>query len=72
MDGEDDSWRRGLLLNGGQEGKFAFTPEELHHLLCDVGGRVDCSPHIWGMKEKEQQSGNGMFAAFTVDILSAC
>lgn len=47
VDGEYDSWRGGLLLDGGQEGKLTFTPEQLHHSLCDVCRGVNCSPHIW-------------------------
>lgn len=36
VDGEYDARRGGLLLDGGQEGKLALTPEQLHHSLCDV------------------------------------
>lgn len=46
MDGEYDSRRGGLLLDGGQEGKLTFTPEQLHHFLCDVCRGVNCSPDI--------------------------
>lgn len=56
MDGEDDSWRGGLLLDGGQEGELAFTPEELHHSLRDVCRRMNGSPNIWG--EKSKMGGN--------------
>lgn len=52
MDGEDDSWRGGLLLDGGQEGELAFTPEELHHSLRDVCRRMNGSPNIWGGKKQ--------------------
>lgn len=56
MDGEDDSWRGGLLLDGGQEGKLTFSPEELHHSLRDVCRRMDGSPNIWG--ERSKMGGN--------------
>lgn len=52
VDREYDSWCGGLLLDGGQEGKFAFTPEQLHHFLCDVCRGVNCSPNIWKNKVK--------------------
>lgn len=54
MDGEYDSRRGGLLLDGGQEGKLTFTPEELHHPLRDVCRGVNSSPDIW-MGEKQQK-----------------
>lgn len=46
MDGEYDSRCGGLLLDGGQEGKLTFTPEELHHPLRDVCRGVNSSPDI--------------------------
>lgn len=52
VDGEYDSRRGGLLLDGGQEGKLTFTSEQLHHFLCDVCRGVNCSPNIWGDKVK--------------------
>lgn len=52
VDGEYDSWSGGLLLDGGQEGKLTFTPEQLHHFLCDVCWGVNCSPNIWRNKVK--------------------
>lgn len=57
MDGEDDSWRGGLLLDGGQEGKLTPTPEELHHFLRDVRRRMNGSANIWG--EENKMGGNG-------------
>lgn len=56
MDGEDDSWRGGLLLDGGQEGKLTFTPEELHHSLRDVCRSMNGSPNIWGGKAKWEET----------------
>lgn len=52
VDGEYDSWRGGLLLDGGQEGKLTFTPEQLYHFFCDVCWGVNCSPNIWRNKMK--------------------
>lgn len=52
VDGEYDSWRGGLLLDGGQEGKLTFTPEQLYHFFCDVCRGVNCSPNIWRNKMK--------------------
>lgn len=52
MDGEYDSRCGGLLLDGGQEGKLAFTPEELHHPLRDVCRGMDSSPNIWRKKRE--------------------
>lgn len=47
VDWEYDSWCGGLLLDGSQEGEFAFAPEELHHFLCDVGRGLNSSADIW-------------------------
>lgn len=54
VDGEYDSRCGGLLLDGGQEGKLTFTPEELHHFFCDVWWGVNCSPDIWRNKIKQK------------------
>lgn len=56
VDGEYDSWCWGLLLDGGQEGKFTFTPEQLHHFFCDVCRGVNCSPNIWGNRVKMERN----------------
>lgn len=64
VDGEYDSWRGGLLLDGGQEGKLTFTPEQLYHFFCDVCRGVNCSPNIWRnkMKWKEIMSSCQLFS----------
>lgn len=54
VDREYDSWRGGLLLDGGQEGKLTFTPEQLHHFFCDMCWGVNCSPNIWRNKIKQK------------------